>query len=253
MAQVWLHHHRFSCAIMSTSDASTTAATAKKSRPVIYLTGDSLTQRGTDPDNAGWVALMQHRYHRSADVVTRGLSGYNTKWFIEAALPVIETELSSDVALITLWLGANDAALPGTYAERQHVPLATYKENLVKIVHTYQTKAPQANILLITPPHVDDAVRGGGERTNDTAGDYARACVESAAESGVNVLDLHSFFNAMLETERAACLNDGLHFTAKGNRLMDEQLQLKIREAFPDLVKLLEAWQLPDFHIWMDA
>lgn len=184
------------------------------------------------------------------------------RWFIESALPVIERELSGEVrspSLITLWLGANDAALPDGTAARQHVPLAMYKENLVKIVRTFQARAPQAHVLLITPPHVDDAVRklrsssGYAERTNATAGEYARACVEVASELDMNVLDLYSFFNAIPESDRAACLDDGLHFTAKGNRLVDEQLQAKISDALPNVVKQLEAWQLPNFHIWMDA
>ncbi|ETM52554.1 hypothetical protein L914_03848 [Phytophthora nicotianae] len=247
---------------MSTSDAVNAAATLPTPRPVIYLTGDSLTERGTDPANAGWVALMQHRYNRSAHIVPRGLSGYNTKWFIESALPVVERELSGEVrspSLITLWLGANDAALPNGTSARQHVPLATYKENLAMIVRSFQAKAPQAHILLITPPHVDDAVRksrspvGCAERTNAAAGEYAQACVEVAGEVGVDVLDLHSFFNAMSESERAACLDDGLHFTAKGSRLVDEQLQVKITKAFPDLAKQLEVWQLPNFRTWMNA
>jgi len=234
---------------------------------------------------------MLHRYNRSADIVPRGLSGYNTKcvkaakrllrsipqrtdifatvtlccycrWFIESALPIVERELSTEgraPSLITLWLGANDAALPDGTAARQHVPGATYKENLAKIARTFQAKAPQAQILLITPPHVDDAVRqsrspsGVAERTNAAAGEYARACVETAKSLGLNVLDLYAFFNAMPESERAACLDDGLHFTVKGNRLVDEQLQAKISEALPSLIKQLEAWQLPDFHLWMDA
>ncbi|EEY58094.1 isoamyl acetate-hydrolyzing esterase 1, putative [Phytophthora infestans T30-4] len=247
---------------MSTSDASNAAVTRPARRPVIYLTGDSLTERGTDPNNAGWIALMQDRYNRSADIVPRGLSGYNTKWFIESALPALERELSGEVrspCLITLWLGANDAALPDGTAARQHVPLATYKENLTTIVRSFQAKAPRAHILLITPPHVDDAVRksrspiGCAERTNAAAGEYAQACVETAGEIGVSALDLHSFFNSMSESERAACLDDGLHFTAKGNRLVDEQLQKKINKAFPSLAKQLKVWQLPNFRIWLDV
>ena len=175
---------------------------------------------------------------------------------------MIERELSGEMrppSLITLWLGANDAALPDGTAARQHVPLAAYKNNLVTIVHTFQTRAPNARILLITPPHVDDAVRkshsssGCAERTDAAAGEYARACVEVARDLDMNVLDLYSFFHMLSEEDRAACLDDGLHFTAMGNRLVDEQLQAKISEVFPDLEKQLEAWQLPDFHIWMDA
>ncbi|KAG6576528.1 putative isoamyl acetate-hydrolyzing esterase 1 [Phytophthora cinnamomi] len=195
-------------------------------------------------------------------LIPRGLSGYNTKWFIESALPVIERELSGEVrspVLITLWLGANDAALPDGTAAGQHVPVANYTKNLVKIVQTFQASAPNAQILLITPPHVDDSVRksrspaGCAERTNLAAGEYARACVEAAGELKVNVVDLYSFFNGMSESERAACLDDGLHFTAKGNRLVDQQVHKKISEAFPEVVKQLEAWQLPDFHIWIDV
>lgn len=172
------------------------------------------------------------------------------RWFIEAALPVIERELSTEVrspALITLWLGANDAVLSDGVAARQHVPIAVYKANLATIVRRFETCAPHAKILLVTPPHVDDAARqslsldGRAERTNRAAGEYARACVETAAELGVNVLDLYSFFNAMPECERAACLDDGLHFSSKGNHLVDEQLQAKLIEAFPGLMKQLEA------------
>ncbi|GMF45230.1 unnamed protein product [Phytophthora fragariaefolia] len=161
--------------------------------------------------------------------------------------------------LITLWLGANDAALADGTAARQHVPVADYKVNLAKIVQAYQTSAPSARVLLITPPHVDDAIRksrspaGLPERTNAAAAKYARACVEVADELKMPVLDLYSFFNAMPESERAACLDDGLHFTATGNRLVDAQVHKKIRDAFPEVVQQLEAWQLPDFHIWMDA
>ncbi|KAE8888188.1 hypothetical protein PF005_g21500 [Phytophthora fragariae] len=99
-------------------------------RPTLLLLGDSLTEQGVDPNKSGWVALLQNRYQRSADVLPRGLSGYNTKWFIEFALPVIKRELSSggiSPSLITLWLGANDAALTDGPSSRQHVHGNTFQ------------------------------------------------------------------------------------------------------------------------------
>lgn len=36
---------------------------------------------------------------------------------------------------VTVFLGANDAALLGRTSERQHVPVQEYKENLRRIVH----------------------------------------------------------------------------------------------------------------------
>jgi lysophospholipase L1-like esterase len=123
-------------------------------------------------------------------------------------------------------------------------------------VATFKAKAPLAKILLITPPHVDDSRRrnaqGKLDRSNASAGTYARACVEEAGKAGVAALDLHTFFNAMPEAKRNAFLVDGLHFNSAGNKIVDEQLRAKIHSAFPDLVPRLEKWQLPDWHAFAD-
>lgn len=47
-------------------------------RPVVLLIGDSLVQRSFEP--GGWGSRFAHEYARSADVVLRGYSGYNTRW-----------------------------------------------------------------------------------------------------------------------------------------------------------------------------
>ncbi|KAI9989885.1 hypothetical protein PInf_020176 [Phytophthora infestans] len=222
---------------MSTCDASNAAVTRPARRPVIYLTGDSLTERGTDPNNAGWIALMQDRYNRSADIAPRGLSGYNTKWFIESALPALERELSGEVrspCLITLWLGANDAALPDGTAARQHVPLATYKENLATIARSFQAKAPRAHILLITPPHVDDAVRksrspiGCAERTN-----------AAAASDGAMIEDTNNQPLRLLEKITTA--DDGEERMAEA-RLMDSEILEKIVNDHAYAKQVFRSW-----------
>ncbi|RLN98478.1 hypothetical protein BBJ28_00006547 [Nothophytophthora sp. Chile5] len=265
-------------------------------RPVLLLAGDSLTEKGTDPKRVGWVTLLQHRYARSADVMPRGLSGYNTKyvlalwcvsvvasgvltllhgllsvsrWFLEFAMPVIQREIASGAyspAFITVWLGANDAALPEGSNAEQHVPIEMYRENLVKIVHSFQESAPNARILLITPSHVDDAIRekrarkakgpkkGLVDRTNAATGQYAHACVETAGHLGIPVLDLYSYFNDnVAKWKRNSILEDGLHFNAKGNTMVDNQLKAKIEAEFPDLVHRLKSWQLPDFSVMFYA
>jgi lysophospholipase L1-like esterase len=181
------------------------------------------------------------------------------RWFIQHVLPGLKDDMQSGRAspsLVTLWLGANDAALADGYAAIQHVPLAAYRENLRAILTSLQAAAPaDCKFLFITPPHVDDATRaarvtsGSLDRSNEAAGTYARACVEEAAAAGVAALDLHSFFNAMGEQERAAYLSDGLHFGAEGNRLVDELLRAKIADAFPALAARLKEWQEPN---WQD-
>ncbi|CAI5736043.1 unnamed protein product [Hyaloperonospora brassicae] len=242
-------------------DNTTTGAVSAIRRPVMYFIGDSLTARGTNPGNRGWIALMQNRYVKSADVVSRGLSGYNTQWFIDTALPTIEKEVKDlrSNSLITLWLGTNDAALPTRSHARQHVPLAAYKKNLIKIVRTLQTAAPDAEILLITPSYVDEATlksrssKGLPERTNEAAGKYARACVDAGKELGTHVLDLYSFFQTLPEAERPENLSDGLHLSRRGNHIVYEQLRSKIIKAFPDFAKQLDVSQFPPFSAFTDA
>jgi lysophospholipase L1-like esterase len=53
-------------------------------RPVVLLVGDSLTERGFDPDG-GWAAGIAHALSRRADVACRGLSGWNSRWAVKAA------------------------------------------------------------------------------------------------------------------------------------------------------------------------
>ncbi|ETL43929.1 hypothetical protein L914_05659 [Phytophthora nicotianae] len=227
-------------------------------RPVVLLTGDSHTQKGTNPAMSGWVTLLQNRYVMTSDVVTRGLPGYNTKWFHKYIAPTIEREIQKGIyntpSLITVWFGSNDAALANGTSSTTHVPIEDYKENLKKIIRQFWIAAPTADILLITPPHVNDTAmaelsaenNGTINRTNAMAKEYARACVEVAESVGVQVLDLNTFFNAMPETNRNELLQaDGLHLNALGNILVDEQLRLKIANDFPRLESNLEDWQFP--------
>ncbi|GMF19398.1 unnamed protein product [Phytophthora fragariaefolia] len=236
------------------------ADTKPRLRPVVLLTGDSLTEHGTDVSKNGWAALLQGEYSRTADVINRGLPGYNTKWFFKDIAPTIEREIKKGVyrtpSLITIWFGANDAALTTGYNSAQHVPIKDYKENLKKIVGAFWSAAPTAAILLITPPHVNDAARAklataenaSIDRTNAMAKTYAQACVETGASIGVPVLDLNTYFNAMNETERDELLiSDGLHFNSSGNELVYEQLTEKIADVFPSLDMKLKAWQFPGY------
>jgi lysophospholipase L1-like esterase len=227
-------------------------------RPVVLLTGDSHTEKGANPAVSGWGAMLQGRYVRTTDVVTRGLPGYNTKWFLKYIAPTIEREIRKGVyttpSLITVWFGSNDAALTTGYDSETHVPIDEYKENLVKIVRGFSMAAPTADILLITPPHVNDSARaelavennGTIDRTNAMAKEYASACVEAATTAGVPVLDLNTYFNAIPESTRnSLLLSDGLHLNEMGNVLVDQQLRIKIAAEFPSVESSLQVWQFP--------
>lgn len=243
------------------------SAVTPKLRPVLFLAGDSLTEKGTEPDIKGWVDRLLNDFRRAVDVVPRGLGGYNTRWYLKYAIPTIELEITSGVytpTFVTIWFGANDAALPNGSSYEQHVPKAQYKQNLVKLVNVFSAMAPNADILLITPPHVDDEKRynlslsykdekyGLVDRTNEMAGVYARACVETAEELGVHVLDLWTYFNSMPASRRNSYLSDGLHLNLKGNQLMYEQLQDMMSANFTRVMNKLWSWQLPSYARWVE-
>jgi len=63
-----------------------------------------------------------------ADVVLRGLSGYNTRWVLKVLPRAMEG--AADPAAVTVFVGANDASLPDQVQAHQNVPLDEYQTNL---------------------------------------------------------------------------------------------------------------------------
>mmetsp|Transcript_93609 Transcript_93609/g.244182 ORF Transcript_93609/g.244182 Transcript_93609/m.244182 type:complete len:214 (+) Transcript_93609:56-697(+) len=100
------------------------------SRPAVLLLGDSITQEGSTAVG-GWASALAGHFSRRADVLNRGLSGYNTRW----ASNVLDRCLAphESTVLATVWYGANDAA-DATLNPRQHVPLDEYRKHLTNIV-----------------------------------------------------------------------------------------------------------------------
>lgn len=182
------------------------------------------------------------------------------RWFIDLALPAFTDELQSQFApsLVTLWLGANDAALLSGSEAYQHVPLDAFRENLALIVRKLTAQLPaHGKLLLITPGPIIDRMRlahsaSGSDldRCDGAAAVYARVCVEVAAAEGVAVLDMHSRLHAAFpdETERATLFVDGLHFTARGNAVVAQEVAAAIETLFSAEERArFNAWQLPDF------
>jgi lysophospholipase L1-like esterase len=226
---------------------------SKSRRPKFVLTGDSLTEYGADPALNGWSCLLQHKYVRSVDVINRGLSGYNTRWFKEYALPLLKDEWRASKcsipSLITLWLGANDAALLSGDRKWQHVPLEEYKQNLLDIILTYQKIAPEAGIILLTPPPVVDEVRlqyfPKLDRSTEVVQQYVQICHQVATETQVEIIDVFEYFT-MSKKDFAPFFTDGLHFTSEGNAIVYDLIEKKLMTTFPTLMKEATEWQLPD-------
>lgn len=212
-------------------------------RPKVVLLGDSITEWAFQ--EGGWGAALAHHFARKVDVVLRGYSGYNTRWALKVLDRAVagigssatgggEQQQQPVVAAATVFFGANDAALPDRYCWFQNVPIPEYTANLKSIVSSLKEKWPAAVIVLITPPPIDEDGRvsfplpfsdGSGlpERTNDSAGAYAKACVAVAEESGVPVIDLWTRMQQVPGWEKAL-LSDGLHLTKQGNKVLFEEV-----------------------------
>ncbi|OWZ10369.1 hypothetical protein PHMEG_00016791 [Phytophthora megakarya] len=249
-------------------DATATAdADIKPNRPQILITGDSITEQAFDPAFGGWVTLFNYQLSQSHDVIVRGLSGYNTRWWLKYVQPTLEKELNSGTykpSVITMWLGSNDASLTNGSNPDMHVPLADYSENILKMVNSFKASAPGAEIVVITPPHVGDAARakaaqertdakkGVLDRSNAETGKYARACVQAASKAGVQVLDLYTHFNNMTEAKRNTYLHDGLHFSKSGHVVVNDLFLELIRTKFPAVSKEIDVWQYPFVAKWRE-
>ncbi|KAI7315677.1 hypothetical protein KC315_g10997, partial [Hortaea werneckii] len=254
----------------------------------IYLFGDSLTQYGYDQSQGfAWVAALSHHYSRKLNVINAGLSGYSTDKalsILPEILPLSSFSSSSSppssqnpgsgpsqIKLLVLFFGANDARLPSTGEPEQHVPLESFKANLraMATLPQLRTHHPGTKILLVTPPPVDERLcaqddAGKGifhpRRTAETTALYAQAVRDVGAEvdggeGDVAVLDLWGCFMRLAgwvpgeplvgskDVEQAdpekgglaRLLKDGVHLTGEGNRVLFTELVGLLNRTWPEL------------------
>ena len=74
-------------------------------------------------------------------MVNRGFSGYNTRWSKLLLPQVLDNKMTTDVAAVTIFLGANDSNVKELNPV-QHVPLEEYKQNLVDMVEYLMVSEP---------------------------------------------------------------------------------------------------------------
>lgn len=203
-------------------------------RPQIVLFGDSITQHSFG--SGGWGAAIAHAYSRKADVVLRGYSGYNSRWALFLLSHIFAPGLAASPIAVTIFFGANDAALLEGTGRRQHVPLKEYEDNLRKMVEHIKKCSSNTLVVLITPPPIDEVgrrefarVRYGDmasdepDRTNEITGKYAQHCLALAKELGLPSVNLWSI---MQKTDgwQKKFLSDGLHLTSEGNAVVSQEV-----------------------------
>lgn len=158
-------------------------------------------------------------------------------------LPHVLPSRSEDPrSVVTIFFGANDAALSDRTSYKQHVPLDVYTKNMRWMVGYLRGEAKIRNVILITPPPVSEPHRVahalktyginlplGSERTVEATSKYAAACRDLAGELNVPCVDLFSRFMAV-ERYGDVLLNDGLHLTPRGNAMVAEALVEVLQE-----------------------
>ena len=218
-------------------------------RPMILLFGDSLTQQGYGENGeVGWASLLTSAYQRRADVFNRGFSGYNTNHALSIAQKQFG-KVDEGVLFVTVWWGANDAAVPSS---PQHVPEDDYQTNLKFILARLRASLGRRlnfPLLLLTPPPVDEQALCRAfeieqpDRTNERARLYGdlvkKVAEEDSSGDRVAVIDTWKVLEGDTE-ERGKYLSDGLHLNGAGNTKVFEALMETIQTRFPDLAPMVD-------------
>ncbi|KZT51244.1 SGNH hydrolase [Calocera cornea HHB12733] len=221
----------------------------------ILLLGDSITQQGTQA--GGYSQLLSQAYIRKLDVVNRGYGGYNAKFLYEIVKQMVVekgTKGLSEVALVTLFIGANDST-DAVLNPRQHVPIPLYKEKVKAMLDLFPASVPK---ILITPPpgQPERFSRLIGQttpdRTNKVTKQYAAAILEVGLELGVPVVDLFTEFEKVPEAEWDTLFSDGLHLTPAGYQLLYSALLALIKTKYPALDPDTMPMVFPDWQSGID-
>jgi lysophospholipase L1-like esterase len=200
----------------------------------ILLIGDSITQMAYNPQIHGWVGSLQNDWIRYFDVLNRGYSGYNSKWWkhiIEPTLENAQNPAGVKIALAILFLGANDCA----NQEQQAVPLEDYEKNILFISNEILKVCPR--LLLISPAPVDS--EKWPDRPYSRVKEYRDTVIKLGEKLKCPVLDTWSgFLGDDLEFNQSVMdylYFDGLHFGSEGNKLFFKLVKAKILESWPEI------------------
>ncbi|KAI9338691.1 SGNH hydrolase-type esterase domain-containing protein [Zopfochytrium polystomum] len=234
------------------------AVTWNSENPPLTIT----PQLSFDVDDGGWGARLQSAYVRKLDVLNRGYAGFTSDWckhFFEETLrstppqPPAGQPAFAKVALVTLFLGANDCVLPDVNP-RQHVPREVFKANLKGMLRQTHEIAPHARaVLLSTPPilpvkwepHCFERGRAL-DRSVERTRSYRDACLEVVDEMheedpgskvwlrGLDTWEVLLGEGAVWSAERCdSLLTDGLHFGWEANKLVAEALLRLCKTEWP--------------------
>ena len=225
-----------------TISTSHSTITMSASRAKILLLGDSLTQLSWD----GWGGQLAHAYQRRADVLNRGMAGYNTDWFLRYIQQHENDVFVPNVKLVIIFFGANDAS-DSHLNPRHYVAIPQYKDNLKSLIAQCRAHyGEDVSIILISPPPVQHEQRieyqkqrygenatGKLERNLKLSGQYAQAAEQVASDCNTLLINLWNDMQQDSEWDRF--FYDGLHFSKEGNDFVANAILKTIETELPEL------------------
>ncbi|KAL6574605.1 hypothetical protein OROMI_011890 [Orobanche minor] len=204
-------------------------------RPQFVLFGSSIVQQCFEV--GGWGAIIADLYDRKADIVLRGYSGWNSRHALQVLNQVFPKDASVQPSLVIVYFGGNDAMHPHPSGLGAHVPLPEYIENMKKIYLHLKSLSEKTRLIFLTSPPVNEAMirehfgnaHDNQERTNESCRIYAEALSGLGRDLNIKVINL---WTALQQREdwATACLKDGIHFSAEGNKIVVKEILKVIKE-----------------------
>lgn len=223
-------------------------------RPKIVMLGDSITELALTMEGGSWRKIAA-KYPGQADVVNRGLSGYNTHSTLSAVKMFIKNQDTFDPSqktLVIIMLGSNDSAFPG-YA--QYVSLENYKKNLISIVNAIKAVGDDYKFLILPPvPVCDkqfDEIWTEHNRNNENTRQYyyaAKNVAEELKEQNVYFVDTWQNEKTEWAQNDYSMHTDGLHLTAKAYDVLVKYIMDVIYKNVPDFIPE----NIPGYPGWPD-
>ncbi|KAI3836482.1 hypothetical protein MKW98_008243 [Papaver atlanticum] len=210
-------------------------------RPQFVLFGSSIVQFSYR--DGGWGAILADIYSRSADIVLRGYSGWNSRNALEVVHQVFPKDAAVQPSLVIVYFGGNDSVAPHPSGLGPHVPLSEYIENMRKIAIHLKSLSDKTRVIYLSPPPMNDDFFREWKielvRTNENCRIYSEACINLCKEMGLKFVDL---WTAIQKTDNwmNTSFTDGVHLSSEGSKVV----------AGETLKVLMEAEWEPSLH-WM--
>ncbi len=200
---------------------------------VISCIGDSLTEGDYGiPGVKGVANIHPENYPYflgnilKAEVRNYGKCGYRSGQYLAHYEEGNADVRGSDVILIML--GSNGGQSPTDWDTEENV---SYR----KLVAACQKDAPEAKVVLCTPPHATENtayINCGAAPQVKNAVEFVRLY---AAREGLSMIDVALCPDFTAENEHIMQANDGLHFVEAGYRTLAAYIAEGLKKLFPDL------------------